>query len=260
MADVKSVSSRQNPAVREAAALLTPAGRKKADCFLLEGARLVSDAVNSGRRFSRLFLTPAAKEKYPDVCEKAAAVSGEVLLVTDEVARRLSDTEAPQGVFAVAKKEAPPLTLDPDGFYVVTDRLQNPDNLGALSRTAEAFGADGLILSGGCDRYAPKALRASMGALLRLPVLQTPDVLPVLSDAKKKNMRVFGAVLSPEAVDVRSVDKSGGKLLVIGNEGAGISPEIKAACTDLVIIPMSGRAESLNAAAAAAILIWEMRR
>lgn len=254
------VTSRQNPAVKEAALLLTSGGRKKTGRFLLEGARLCGDAAANGYTFRALFITEKARAQYAAEYAACAAVAERIYLIDGAVAEKLSDTGSPQGVFAVADKKTIPFVPDPNGFYVMTDRVQNPDNLGALSRTAEAFGASGLVLAGGCDLYAPKALRASMGALLRLPVLQTADPVGFLTSCASAGMRAFAAVLDPAARDIRETRASGGRILVIGNEGSGVSDAVKAACTDLVIIPMPGKAESLNAAAAAAILIWEMRR
>jgi TrmH family RNA methyltransferase len=256
----KFITSRTNPAVKEAARLLTPGGRKKTGRFLLEGARLCADAAANGFPLKRVFVTEHAREQYAREYDLCANAAEETCLIDPSVAEKLSDVGSTQGFFAVAEKREAIFTLDPDGLYVLTDRVQNPDNLGALSRTAEALGAAGLILAGGCDLYTPKALRASMGALLRLPVLQTDDAPGFLHGCRERGMRAVAAVLDPAAVDIRALSLPGGRVLVIGNEGAGVSDEVKAACTDLALIPMPGRAESLNAAAAAAILIWELQR
>lgn len=254
------ISSRNNPKIKAAAALLTSAGRKKSGRFLLEGARLCCDAVKNGFAVEALFITEAGRKKYEREYLAVTANAEKTYIVEEHVAQKLSDTSSNPGFFCVLRQRQETAALSPEGFYVMTDRLQTPDNLGALSRTAEAFGVKGLIVNGGCDIYSPKALRASMGALLRLPVFETNDGARLLRELKEKKMKVFGAVLRDDASDVRTIEKTGGAVLVVGNEGSGISEEILKECTSFVIIPMSGRAESLNAAAAAAILIWEFVR
>lgn len=144
--------------------------------------------------------------------------------------------------------------------YVALDGIQNPDNLGAISRTAEALGVDALIVGGGCDIYNPKALRASMGALLRLSVISVPSILPVLQKARENGLPVFSTVPDSAAEDITTVDFSRGAVTVIGNEGNGVSKEVKAFSDRFITIPMGGKAESLNASAAATITMWEMMK
>ncbi len=252
------ITSRRNPKVAAAAALLEAKERKRTGLFLLEGARLCADAAGNGVKIQTLFLTPKAAESYASYYRTVAAAAEETFLVDESVAGRLSDTASSQHFFCVCKKKEAGVPIDPAGFWVVTDRVQNPDNLGALSRSAEAFGAAGLIVCGGCDIYSPKALRASMGALLRFPVLREEDAAAAVKKLNALGMRTFAAVLSDRASDLRTVTFTGGAALVIGNEGQGVSEETASLCTDLVLIPMAGRAESLNAAAAGAVLIWEL--
>ena len=252
------ITSRQNPRVRAAAALLDAKERKKTGLFLLEGARLCADAAENGVAVETLFLTPRAAEGYAPYYETVRAAAKETFFIDESVAEKLSDTAGSQHFFCVCRKRETPWAIDPAGFYLITDRVQNPDNLGALSRSAEAFGAAGLIVCGGCDLWSPKALRASMGALLRFPVFRAADAAEAAEKLTGLGMRVFAALLSDTARDVRSVTLTGGGALVIGNEGSGVSDAAAAVCTDHVIIPMAGKAESLNAAAAGAVLLWEL--
>jgi tRNA(Leu) C34 or U34 (ribose-2'-O)-methylase TrmL len=140
------------------------------------------------------------------------------------------------------------------------DTVQNPDNLGAISRTAEAFGIDGMVICGGCDIYNPKALRASMGALFRLPVKVCKSLEDEINLCKNIGIQSFATVPDRDAYDITKTDFSKGALCIIGNEGNGVSKEIIDVCDKKITIKMQGRAESLNAAAAASILIWEMMR
>ena len=137
----------------------------------------------------------------------------------------------------------------------VIDSVQNPNNLGAVIRTAEALGIDGIIISGGCDIYNPKALRASMGSVFRMPVTVAKSLPQKIEECKKLGIRTFASVVSGDATDF-----SKGGICVIGNEGNGVSVETQNACDEKVTIVMKGRAESLNAAEASSIIMWEMTK
>jgi TrmH family RNA methyltransferase len=135
------------------------------------------------------------------------------------------------------------------------ENLQDPSNLGAISRTAEAFGLDGIFLKGGCDPYSPKSLRASMGALLRIPVYQTHDLF---KEFDKAGLVSYAAVIDKDAQKLGTVSFAPGSVVIIGNEANGIAKETIARCDNRITIPMDGKAESLNAAIAASIIMWEM--
>lgn len=254
------ITSKTNPRVKSAAALLDRRERKKTGLFLLEGARLCADAAGNGVTVETLFVTQEAAVKYAAECDVISRAANSAYCVSDAVAEKLSDTLHPQGVFCVCRMPQTVPSVDPDGLYVFLDNIQNPDNLGAISRTAEALGFAGLIVSAGCDIYSPKALRASMGALLRFPVIVAADGAALLRECAEKGMRLLATVPDRDAEDITKVTLSSGAVLVVGNEGSGVSDETLALCADRVTIPMAGRAESLNAAAAAAIAMWEIKR
>ncbi len=254
------LSSRNNETVKAAAALKNADARREQGLFLLEGARLCYDAVRSGVKIEKAFFTQAALHKYADECKALQASAAKSFQIIDGLADRLADTKNPQGVFCVCKTLDKTNNIDKinyNGIYALADGLQNPDNLGALARTAEALGADGLLLCGGCDLYSPKAMRASMGSLLRLDVFTADNAEALVRSLQTKGMRVFASVVDSSASPVQSVQKGKGCVVVIGNEGNGVSDAVIAAADERITIPMAGRAESLNAAAAAAILLWE---
>ncbi len=258
MKPIETITSRANPKIRDAATLLSARARRETGLFLVEGARLCADAAQFGADVQTVFITPDAAKTYPRQFEIVCSGAKAVYYITDAVAEKLSDTASSQNFFCVLRRTDAAVKPDPARFYVLTDRIQNPDNLGALARSAEAFGAAGMVVCGGCDPYAPKALRASMGALLRFPVERAESAADALEAFKKLGMPVYAAVLREDAKDVRGIASRGGGVLVIGNEGSGAGEDVIAKCTDLVIIPMAGRAESLNAAAAGAVLMWEL--
>ena len=254
----EEITSRANPKIKDACALLNAAARKKTGRFIIEGARLCSDAVSSGIAVETFFATPKSREKYPQAFEKCLAAAEKTYIINESVAEKLSDTSDTQQMFCVCRKpEDGKRPVDEHGFYVMTENVQNPDNLGAVVRTCEALGADGLIVSSGCDIYSPKALRASMGALLRFPVIKTDSAAKTLQKLKNGGMKIFSTVVSADAQSITAADKSGGCVCVIGNEGSGVSEEVRGLSNGLITIPMKGRSESLNAAAAAAITVWE---
>ena len=237
---------------------------------MLEGLRLCMDVVRSGLRCAELFVSEEFCAKHGAEYEALVACSDEVFLVNDAVLEKLSDTRTPQGVCCVVRMAAPASLLSderPAAKLLLLENVQDPANLGAIARTAEALGISGLLVSGGCDVYAPKALRASMGALLRLPVEMvdasregSEPVLSLLEKAEALGFKTYASTPAADAVPVTEADFSGKVLCVVGNEANGVTPETMTACAERVTIPMAGRAESLNAAAAGAILMWEMVR
>ena len=172
----------------------------------------------------------------------------------------LCDTRTPQGVLFLARMPAaaPPEKLA-GRRYLVLDGLQDPGNVGTIWRTADALGADGLLLVNGCaDPFAPKTVRATMGACFRLPVYELEaEELPGLLE--RSGLPLYATALRADTADLRRADLSR-CALVIGSEGRGVSPGLLAQSRLTVKIPMRPRCESLNAAAAAAVLLWEAAR
>ncbi len=259
---MQNIASRDNPLVKQAVRLRESAAeRRERGLFFLEGHRLCADALASGFVPETVFCTKAARQKY-DTQELETAA--QVFEVSEAVAAKLGDTQNPQGIFALFATRAPSEdfwcpTGTLAGRYIALEQVQDPGNLGAIARTAEALGLDGLLCSGGCDPFHPKAQRAAMGSLLRLPVLICADLCAALREASSRGCRTFAAVPGAEAIPVTQVDFSGaGAIVAIGNEGGGLSQMAIDACDARITIPMAGRAESLNAAAAATILMWCM--
>lgn len=259
-----TITSRKNELVKEYLHLSASASyRREQRSLPMEGARLCEDAAASGLRVISLFYTEEASAKYGrylEVVEKSSPVK---YLISQSVAQYLADTKNPQGVFCICamppeNAEIPCLS---DGSFLMLENMQDPANLGTVLRTAEALGIGGVILAGKCcDAYSPKALRAGMGAIFRLPVYLRNDAPEMVAGLNAKGFRTFAAVPDESALPVTSIDFSVPSVAVVGNEGNGLTEETKHACTACVTIPMKGRAESLNAAASAAVLMWEMMR
>ena len=261
---MEKITSRQNKTVREAAALLSSAEERAARGeFLCEGARLCQDAARSGIEVLRCFVTAQALEKYAAYLQPVLERARQSYLVADHVAGLLSSTKSPQGVFCQCRWPQGLLAGDAagGGSCAVLEDLQDPGNLGTILRTAEALGIGRVVLLGDCcDPLSPKALRASMGAVFRLGLSLEPSRQGLFSRLRGEGFRLLASVPDSAALPVTEVDFSQGPCAVfIGNEGNGLSLETFSQCLR-VTIPMAGRAESLNASAAATILLWEMAR
>ncbi len=260
---MEKITARTNDKIKYAVRLGESASlRKEAGEFFLEGARLCFDAAQTGIEIKQVFLTAKAMLKYEEYISEIISNCGICYEISVEVSQKLSGTESAQGVFCVCgvKSSGGTDEIKPDGKYIALENIQDPSNLGAICRSAEAIGLDGMIVSGGCDVYNPKALRASMGSLLRMNVIQSDSLKNVISQANQKGMLTLASVPRNTATDIRRIDMSGGVICCIGNEGSGLSPEVIDSCKMQAVIPMNGRAESFNASAAAAIMSWEMKR
>ena len=255
------IQSRTNAKIKDGCRLTASAKyRREQGLFTLEGLRLCADAAQSGCQVQTLFLTADAEEKGGERLKILLKNAQKIYTVTEKVAEKLSDTVSSQGVFAILQMlPETALAIQKGGKYVVLDTVQNPQNLGAIARTAEAFGVNGLIVGGGCDRYNPKALRASMGSLLRLPVFETEDLAATVREIGK-TVPTFATVPDCTAESICAQDFSGGAAAIIGNEGNGVREAVLSAAQKRVTIPMRGNAESLNAAAAATVTVWEMMK
>lgn len=256
----KLITSKDNSLIKQISALQKSAkSRRESGLFVLEGLRICGDACDNGIIFETLVLTESAEERYSEEVLRFRQNAGEVCLLRGNLFKAVSDTTSPQGVLAVCRMpDAASKTIDPDGYYIALENIADPSNLGAVARTAEALGVSGIILSGnGCDPYSPKALRASMGTLLRMPVFIYDDFTEWVSLSR---LTAFGCVVDKEAFPIQEVKFPRGSLLIIGNEANGLTEPTKRAADRLITIPMAGSTESLNAATAAAICIWEMMK
>lgn len=256
-----TITSRDNPQVKQLCALLSSKKeRDEVGLFAVEGARLCADVAQSGAEVRTVLFTPSAMEKYPEM-KAVVQTAGTVLEISEELSARIGDTRSPQGIFAVCRKldnTRRAVTIKRNGRYLLLDSLQDPGNLGTILRTSLAMGVEGVFLESCPDLYSPKTLRASMGAVLRLPIVEGESLGGVITDLRAEGCPVCAAALTPAAIPLGSglpTDSSG---LVIGNEGNGLTRERIGQCDEAVVIPMADGAESLNAAAAAVILLWEM--
>ena len=251
------ISSRENPLIKEAAALVSDKkARKTSGLFVVEGARLCSEACKSGAEVIRLFVTEEAEKKYPEYLSLLLLQAKEVYNITCSVAEKISDTKTPQGVFAVCRMEEKEPDLSGEGLFVLLSNLQDPGNIGTILRTCEAMNAKGVFLCGCADCFSPKVLRGTMGCIFRLPIKVFSETAEALELLKNAGVSTYASALAENALLLPDVKFSKKSCVLIGNEGNGLEHGVINACDHVVMIPMPGKAESLNAASAAAIMIY----
>ncbi|MBR5772082.1 MAG: RNA methyltransferase, partial [Clostridia bacterium] len=251
---MEKITSRSNEKIKYASQLTTVSKRRERGEFLLEGARLCSDAADSGIETVRAFFTAEALEKYSGYIGHIITACGECYEISSDAAAKLSDTDNTQGVFCVCRvRENTASSLKERGRYLMLENVQDPSNTGSIFRSAEALGVDALILSGGCDIYNPKALRAAMGSSLRMDVITADDAVSFIESNKNDGVVFLACVPSSDALELSSAVnrfKDRAVVCVLGNEGNGLSHGVISACDGRVTIPMKGRAESLNVSVA----------
>lgn len=243
------ITSRANPLCAHFRKLAASrAYRQETGEFLCDSPKLLHEARLWGAEIRTVLYTEGAK--LPDIDGGVRLVE-----VSESVMRAVSPMETPQGVvFSCAERPVVlPEKVGP-GRWLVLDGIQDPGNVGTILRTADAFDCGGIFLLPGCaDLYNPKTLRSAMGVHFRraLYPCTLEELTGLLADVP-----LYAAALGPDAVDVRQADLTNAAV-VIGSEGRGVSPQVLAVCQKTLKIPMSGRCESLNAAVAAAVLLWE---
>lgn len=259
MCEFKEITSKENSLIKLTSELQNSSKKRhKTGLFVLEGLRICKDAFENGIRFDKLIISKTAKEKFCSIISDFSSVCAECYLLPDSLFKKISETDSPQGIIVLAKKPETKKLDFSQGRFVGLENLQDPSNLGAIARSCEALGADGILLSKNCcDPFSPKSLRASMGTLLRIPVIILDDFV---NDIKKLGLKTFACVVDSEALPITKANFTDGSIVLIGNEANGLTADTINACDLKITIPMNGTAESLNASVAAAIAVWEMMK
>lgn len=251
------ITSRNNDRIKKAVKLCTSSKfRKEQGLYFLEGARLCSDAAQN-TEIAEAFFTENALEKYSTEAKIIINKSVDSFIITREVAEKMSDTKFSQGIFCICRMKNNSAELELNKKYIALENVQDPSNLGAVARTCEALGIDTIIINKGCDIYNPKAQRSAMGSLQRLKIITVDSMTECIEKANSMGIVTVAAVLNNCNCEM-NILKSDSIICIIGNEGNGITEETSNLSKYRLTIPMRGRAESLNAASAATILIWEL--
>ncbi len=258
------ITAKDNPAIKHYKRLRDQKkARRTEGLFVIEGFRIVCDALQKTGCVQQVFVTDSAWEKHGEVLIDCMQETGKLLHISDAVGDVMTDTEHTQGVFAVCRipeRRSLAESVNADGRYLVLCNLQDPGNLGMILRTADALGVDAVLSCGSCELYSPKAVRATMGSVFRVPVYEEADAAALLEILHTNGIHTYAAVPAKTAVPLTECSFTGGSAVWIGNEGNGLPADVIAACDTAVTIPMQGGPESLNAAMAAGILMWEMMK
>lgn len=258
---VRRVDSRQNTQVKELRQLFREALPNTRGEVAIEGMHLLDEAIRSGLRLRTVFFSDAARERLSKLLPQLSSHT-EVLALPDEVFASAVPTETPQGIAALVQVKTfvlEQLLAASPPLIIVTAGLQDPGNLGTIARSAEAFGATGLLL--GEKTVSPwnwKAVRASAGSLFRLPSMKV-ELDKTLPELKARGIRVL-ATSSHKGTPIQTADLRVPLAFIVGSEGAGVSKDLLAAADELVAIPHSDRVESLNAGIAASVILYEAAR
>jgi TrmH family RNA methyltransferase len=254
MAGTERITSRDNQRLTDLRKVRDGKDRSR---IFIEGLRLSSEAVRSGLIIDACFVADSFKEmgEFRDLHDRTTAVA-------DGLFAAIADTKHPQGIILTAIR--PTHTLEslyaPDAIAVYLNKINNPSNLGAVMRAAEAAGAAGILTSpGSVDAFLPKSLRASMGSAFRLPIVQNVPLIDAHLWAKENGMTCVAADISGE-MSYTAVDWNGPRLLVLGSEAHGLSDKDLNLIDDKIVIPMLSGVESLNLAVSAAVILFEAAR
>lgn len=249
---VKKILSPQNEYLKKIGKLKQRKYRDSFGLFVTEGERACREAAASDFAIESLIMA----ESYYDG-HRQAFCNIDRVITTDRIFAALCDTKTPQGVLAVVRIPEPPKMLCGEK-YIYLDRIQDPGNAGTIIRSADAFGFDGILFSPeSVDVFSPKVIRSAMGSVFHLMMM--PEVSPLfLEQAKQSGYFITASALYGASVDIRHMHVKKKQIFVIGNEGNGVSDRILKLADEIVHIPMSGAAESLNAGVAASILMYEV--
>lgn len=257
------ITSSSNKLIKEIKMLQKRKERWSKKCFFIEGTRAVEQCIKSDAGIKHIVYS---RELLGDEMDKVLSlideVSYETYEISDKLFKEISDTDNPQGILAVVNFDE--FTLDDilkeNNFIIVLDRVQDPGNLGTIIRTADAFGANGIIVTNGCvDVYNPKTIRSTMGSIFQIPIVHMGETKEALESLKQENISIISSSLNTDKYSY-DIDFKTSCAIVIGNEAKGISEEVLSLSDQLVKIPMVGEAESLNAAIASGVLMYEVLR
>lgn len=254
------IESRENSLVKRLVRLSNDRKfRKEMQEMVCEGEKMLGEALSSGMDIHDILLAEDA-ELDTELLRQVEGQGAKLYICPSSLLSKVSNVKTPQGVvFSCERPVAELHVLQDAKRLMVLEGLQDPGNLGTIIRTADAFALDGIILCEGCvDPTSPKVVRATMGAAFRMPIAAAP-LEQTVAFLHEQNMPLYAAALSESSVPLTRVDLTRAAVM-IGNEGRGITKKAAALCTQQIIIPMDGRAESLNASVAASIIMYEMSR
>jgi TrmH family RNA methyltransferase len=257
---LKTITSADNIEIKEAKKLHDSKHRKEKGLFFFEGVHLLEEYIKSGRTPHSIFLT----EKNSDIIEDFDGKR----IIQQRLYDKITAEQSPQGIFTIAKTSSLSVVhLSPasllktlDSPAIVLESMRDPGNVGTVIRTAVSLGVKIIFTEDCADIFNPKVIRASMGAVFFEDIYVVPSADELAKQAVDSGYNVFGAILDDKAKPLTEIEINKKSLFIIGNEGNGIKKETLEACNNYAYIPMTGKTESLNAAIASSIIIWEISK
>jgi TrmH family RNA methyltransferase len=268
------ITSRDNKWLKLFRAALRGTGPRDGEPIGLEGPRQVEEALRSGLEAEALLVSEAGERDAERILDAASATEtgiprSRVLRTTNKLFEGVAGTDAPQGIAGLFRQRAwgfddilrgPGAMRESSPLVIVLAAVQDPGNVGTILRSAEAFGATGAVaLRGTADPWSPKALRASAGSALRLPVLRGMAIPVLLAQLKIARVKIYAAISAPRT-EVTEADLREPAAIFVGNESSGVPVEVQRAADGLISIPMAESVESLNAGVAASLVLYEAAR
>jgi TrmH family RNA methyltransferase len=256
----ESITSRRNPHIQHIKRLLSSHQiRKSEQEFVLEGVRLVEEAVRSDWQIAALYYSDRLNERGKKLIEHLSESRSDLYQVSDQVLGDITETETPQGILAVIKTRELPLPANPS-LFIILDAIRDPGNVGTILRTAVAVGVDAVLFAPETvDPFSPKVLRAGMGAQLKIPAypLAWSEIQAIIKE--QSPMKVYLAD-TQGGHDFWNTDLRSPIAIIVSNEANGPSHSAREISDGILTIPMPGKSESLNAAIAASLLVYEVLR
>ncbi len=257
---IKDITSPANETIKDVRALSLRKRRRETGLFVAEGLRTAIEAMELKAPMTMMIYhhDQKSRDDVKRVSDYCTSQDGLICEVNDVVLQKLSTKDNPQRVIGVYKQTWHTLDMVTQGCWVALDQVRDPGNLGTIIRTVDAVGACGVILIDQCcDPYSPESVQASMGSIFSVPIIQTSSNDFIAWAKATWNGDIIGTILQTDK-NAQEQDYKINSILLMGNEQAGISDELRAACTTLVKLPMRGRADSLNLSIATGVMLYQM--
>ncbi len=257
---MREITSKDNKIFRHALSLKTKKYRDRNGEYLIEGPNLLKEAIKEKIEVEAVFVRPEMTGEEADIIEEGPELDRKTFVLSNKLFDELKDTETSQGIVTVVRKRQRMPEEAAGGNYVVLDRLQDPGNIGTILRTADAAGFEmAVFMKGTADPYGSKVVRSACGSLFRLPIVFAEDADELAELVHSRGKRLIATAMDAEKA-YYDCDLERDAAIIIGNEGNGISPELISRADEKISIPMAGNTESLNAAVAGGILMYERIR
>lgn len=243
------ITSRKNPEIIEVSKLVKKKYRDQKGLLLIEGLKTIQEALTNNIKFKKIYIIP-------DLLTKINIPSDiDVIEVNKKVIEKISTSKNPEGISAVIEK--PKIISNNSYRYLFLDKIRDPGNLGTIIRTADAAGFDTIYCSKDCvDIFNDKVIRSTMGSIFHIPIVENVDLIELAQDLKKQKFEIIGSSLEGELIYLNRLQIPDKFALVLGNESNGINDNLLSLCNKKIKLPIYGKAESLNVAVAAGILMY----